>query len=416
MVLVLGIISCDAFDESDFLMRAAIQNKTNEINDDLIDIRRDFHQYPEPSGEEVRTSAKIAEYLTNLGLEVWTDIGGYGVVGILKGKEDGKTIAWRADMDAVRTDLPDPVEFSSTVPGVRHFCGHEVHTTIGLGIANVLTGLRDHLKGTVVFIFQPAEENGLGAKSMIEDDLVEIVNPEEIHALHIFPLPVGVVSTKQHELYAYGCNLSISLQTGDTDADIEEFAVQLLNNLSNVEDDFGENFGDFKNGLWAPATMYKDYLTWDESTLNIQQDDNATKIEAFLAYANKNEIQSVPEKIEILLQETEYADSLLSIETDSVLSNEAGDIIGVNNDQELTDQSVDIINSLLGVSFLPQYGQMPGFNDDFAFFQEYIPGVYYLLGGGSSAYPHTADFVVDEGCIKVGVKTFSYLIFKQLTQ
>lgn len=171
-----------------------IQSHTDEIFDSLVKIRRDLHKHPEVSGEEKRTSEKIAEYLLSLGLEVKTGIGGNGVVGILKATKEGKHIAWRADIDAMPSDIPDVVDFKSEDRGVRHICGHDVHTTIALGIANVLASQKKHLKGTIYFIFQPAEESFTGAKAMINDGLFDIIKPEEIYGLHITPSPSGIVS------------------------------------------------------------------------------------------------------------------------------------------------------------------------------------------------------------------------------
>src|SRR6056297_3765452 len=122
-----------------------VQNRTDEIFDSLVNIRRDFHKYPELSELEKRTSTKVASYLESLGLEVIKGIGGYGVVGILNTGRPGKHIAWRADIDAIATDIPDVVDFSSKNEGIRHICGHDVHTTVGIGIADVLVSLKEHL-------------------------------------------------------------------------------------------------------------------------------------------------------------------------------------------------------------------------------------------------------------------------------
>src|SRR5690606_21042719 len=108
----------------------SLQEYADEIFQELVDIRRDLHRNPEISGREQRTSEKIAEFLESQGLEVKTHIGGYGVVGILNGSKEGKSIAWRADIDAMPSNIPDVVDFESENPGVRHICGHDVHTAI----------------------------------------------------------------------------------------------------------------------------------------------------------------------------------------------------------------------------------------------------------------------------------------------
>ena len=158
-----------------------------EAREDLIEVRRDIHRHPEASGQEERTAALVADRLRALGLEVETGVGGHGVVGVLRGGQPGPVVAYRADMDAVRDNSPDPVPFRSELPGVRHICGHDIHTTVALGVAVALSAVRDELPGTVKFVFQPAEENIQGAKAMIEDGVLEDPAPSAIFAVHTAP-------------------------------------------------------------------------------------------------------------------------------------------------------------------------------------------------------------------------------------
>ncbi|MFH1755288.1 MAG: amidohydrolase, partial [Candidatus Latescibacterota bacterium] len=157
----------------------------------LLEFRRDLHIHPELSGVEKRTAQVIARRLRDLGLEVRSDIGGHGVVGILRGGKPGPVVAYRADIDAVLSTAPDPVEFASVTPGVRHICGHDMHATIAVAIATAMADIRDELAGTVMFIFQPAEENATGANAMLEDGVIHDPVPEAIYALHCAPLEVG---------------------------------------------------------------------------------------------------------------------------------------------------------------------------------------------------------------------------------
>ena len=136
-----------------------IANLSNQIFDELVAIRNDLHDHPELAGEEKRTSKIVEDYLLDLGLEVKTGIGGYGVVGILNSTKQGKKIAWRADMDAALHVFDNKLNHK---PQVAHICGHDVHTSIGLGIANVLSKCKDDIEGTVYFIFQPSEESFQG--------------------------------------------------------------------------------------------------------------------------------------------------------------------------------------------------------------------------------------------------------------
>jgi len=173
-----------------------IENKSHSIFAYLVDIRRDIHRNPELSGQEVRTANKIRKQLSKLGLEVKSNIGGHGVLGILRGKAPGPIVAWRADIDAYKDSSPDPVEFASRIKGVRHVCGHDVHTTIGLGIAETLKSVENEMSGTVMFIFQPAEETATGAKRMLEDGVFSELMPEAIFALHVCPIEEGFITSE----------------------------------------------------------------------------------------------------------------------------------------------------------------------------------------------------------------------------
>ena len=161
-----------------------------------IAVRRDLHQHPEVSGQEIRTSKIVADRLRKLGLDVRTGVGGHGVVGMLKGGRPGPIVAYRADMDAVRSGAPDPAAFPSLEPGIRHICGHDLHVTIALALASALAQVKAELPGRVMFIFQPAEENATGARAMLNDGLFASVKPDAIFGLHSAPFDAGLVSSK----------------------------------------------------------------------------------------------------------------------------------------------------------------------------------------------------------------------------
>lgn len=133
-------------------------SKVEAVEVELIALRHDLHRNPEVSGKEIRTSAKVAEKLTSLGFEVQENVGGYGVVGVLQTGRSGPVVAFRADMDATAQDNNDDVSYASQVEGVYHICGHDMHTTIGIALAEALSHVKDDLSGTVMLIFQPEEE------------------------------------------------------------------------------------------------------------------------------------------------------------------------------------------------------------------------------------------------------------------
>ncbi|MGV4926136.1 amidohydrolase [Streptomyces sp. BHT-5-2] len=152
----------------------------------LIEMRREIHRHPEMPGQEWRTAGVVARELRAAGLAVTTGVGGHGVVGVLRGSRPGRTVAYRADMDAVP---PKDIVGGGSAPA--HVCGHDIHTTVALGVAQVLARLRQRLSGTVVFLFQPAEETLAGARAVIDAGVLERTGVEEIHALHCGPFPVG---------------------------------------------------------------------------------------------------------------------------------------------------------------------------------------------------------------------------------
>ena len=167
----------------------SLEEQYNQIESKVIEWRRDFHQNPELSNREFKTAEKIAKHLKSLGIQVETGVAHTGVVGILKGTNPGKVIALRADIDALpvteRNDLPFKSEvkttFLNTETGVMHACGHDTHTAILMGVAEILSKNKDQLNGTVKFIFQPAEEGPPpgeegGAKLMIKEGVLE--NPK----------------------------------------------------------------------------------------------------------------------------------------------------------------------------------------------------------------------------------------------
>ena len=165
--------------------------------DNLIALRRDFHRHPELSLQEHRTAEIIAARLHKAQLEVRTGIGGTGVVGILHGDQPGRTIAWRADIDALPLTETLDAPFASATNGVMHACGHDGHTAIAITLAEILAARRAEMPGTAVFLFQPAEEVFGGAKPMIDAGVLDNPSVEEVYGLHLTTqMPVGQISVR----------------------------------------------------------------------------------------------------------------------------------------------------------------------------------------------------------------------------
>jgi metal-dependent amidase/aminoacylase/carboxypeptidase family protein len=403
--------------EVDYSIHEKIEEYTNQIFDSLVMIRRDFHAYPELAEQEKKTSKKIAEYLVSLGLEVHTNIGGYGVVGILKTNKRGKRIAWRADIDALESYHIDKVNFSSQNKGVRHICGHDVNTTIALGLANVLSSIKENLTGTIYFIFQPSEENLKGAKAMIDDGIFDLINPDEIYALHIAPMPEGIISSKANNIYADYKRIQVRFKKTKKKEELLDYTKELLLNLQNVKSD--SKFWDNRNlldpniGLGNPNTIFKDYITV-KPNITIDQNDKEIFINAYLSAEKHTVLDSILSKIKSDFQQSKYSKEIINIKFDN-------ETVLVMNDEKLTSLSMSALNKVYSdVQILPLYGAIPdGRSDDFSFFQEKIPGVYFLLGAsnfekGIISMPHSPNFGVNENSIRTGVKSFSSLIVERL--
>jgi metal-dependent amidase/aminoacylase/carboxypeptidase family protein len=394
----------------------SIKLETDKIFDKLVTVRRDLHQNPELAGKEKQTQETIKKYLLGLGLQVKTDIYGYGVVGILNGRKKGKSIAWRADMDALPNDFPDDAEFKSKVKGVQHGCGHDVHIAIGLGIAEVLSKNKESLAGTVYFIFQPEEETFIGAKSIIESDFFSQIKPDEIYGLHVTALPVGQIMVKPNEIFAYQRRIQIKLKNELTNEQTKQLTKNIFSQLSRVQTGSKpweiQNMVDPNIGVTNPNTIFKDYLIMDEN-FDTYNKNGELFLEAYLYETDSSNLKNIIPKIKQVIDASDYKNQLTSISF--IQENPT-----VMNNKKLTDIAIRTLDDMYGKGFVvSDYGQVPFFNDDFAYFQQKIPGVYFLLGGsnfekGIIAMNHAPNFKVDEACIRTGVKSFSFLIFERL--
>jgi amidohydrolase len=184
-------------------VKNSLKEKINEMRDWLVEIRRTIHMHPELGFEEVETSRLVSEWLERFGLQVKKGVAKTGVVGILRGKKPGKTVAVRADMDALPIEEANSVPYASKIKGKMHACGHDAHTAMLLGAAMILSEEAKDLPGNVVFLFQPAEETGQGAKEMVCEGGLDGV--DGIFALHVdSTLPSGTLGYRSGPIMAAG--------------------------------------------------------------------------------------------------------------------------------------------------------------------------------------------------------------------
>ena len=388
-----------------------ISNKAEEIKEDVINTRRYLHMYPELPGGEKETSRFIAERLNELGIEVQTNKGGYGVVGILNGAKEGPTIAWRADMDACAIQEESDKPYKSRIDGVMHSCGHDAHTAIALGIAEVLSSVKDNLRGTVKFIFQPYEEGSEGAQRMIKDGVLE--NP---HPLAIYGLHQGSLGANQ----SYMESGAVSLHYGTA-----LFGYDKLNiNIKAVRPKFN---------AWAEQELFI-YKLNEINRYNIKQskrdihnlvdfkivkkeandESGEIHIQAQFRYAMQKYRDDIRKELSRIINEYEKQ-SKSDVIVDYIKS-----IPPVYNDETECEEAELILRELIGDNLIPILDEVPPHGaDDFACFQNQLSGLFFFLGSanlekGIKAWNHTPTFDIDEDCLVFGIKTMSSFLLEIL--
>ena len=357
---------------------------------DLLELRRDIHRNPELSNEEARTAGLVAARLEALGFEVRRDVGGHGVVGVLRGARPGRTVAFRADMDAVKDDSHDPVEFRSLRPGVRHICGHDIHTTIGIALAESFAAIRDELPGTVVLYFQPAEEAGTGAQAMIVDGAMETPRPDAVFALHTAPYEIGTFATSESVLMVSRDRARIKV-SGDHAQALAQDVVNRLSALSSAEALQPQPAG----GDWVNVNA------WTEGT----QTGSAEAI-AIFNLATSGARANMRQAVDSIIAEARQAHPDAQIEA----GYEADWLPGVRNHATLTRTAVASLRAELGESaVIYEATLLPAVSEDFGHMQAVIPGTYFFMGVSNSqrgwiGMPHTPSYVADEASIVIGAR------------
>lgn len=363
----------------------------------LIEFRRDLHRHPEVSGAEERTARRVAEHLRALGIEVRTGIGGHGVVGLVRGIDDSRWVAFRADMDAMRSGAPDPVAFASETSGVRHICGHDVHTTIGIALAEAFAAIRDQLPGSVMLIFQPAEENATGARAMLADGVFADPVPGAIFGYHTAPLEVGTVAVAPVAMMAGRDEVKVTL-TGQGDlgaaATAVRSAIEQTGTLKPAQA-FAPTTGDFIFAQVGPALAepkgglrVRASITTPTATASAQAREEIARRFSELTFAN------------VTIDHT-YEDRVIA---------------GVTNTPALVERATRSVESVLGKgTVLPLEAVVPAFSEDFGSFQERVPGVMFFLGVSNTArgwvgMPHSPGYVADEEAISIGARAMARVL------
>jgi amidohydrolase len=383
----------------------------------LILQRRDFHMHPELSNREERTSRIFAERLRALGLEdVKTGVGRYGVTALLKGTRPGPVVAVRADMDALPIQETNDVPYKSQTPGVKHACGHDVHTTVELGVAEILSKMRGEINGTIKFIFQPAEEGAPageegGAALMIKEGALENPRPQAIFGLHVLPvIEVGQIAFNSGPAMASADKFLITVHgkkvhgayphDGVDAVVVAAECVTALQTIRSRRVDTTEplviSIGSIQGG----------------NRYNIIADE--VKMEGTVRTLSED----VRKRAQALMRET-LSGITSAYGASYELKYEEGAAVTFN-DPRLVEETLPTLRRMVGETNLvtrkPQMGA-----EDFSYYQKVIPGFFYFLGVGNqakgiTAQIHTPEFDVDEESLVIGVKTMANVLLDYLDQ
>jgi metal-dependent amidase/aminoacylase/carboxypeptidase family protein len=374
------------------LDHASVQHAAADIDADLIALRRDIHRHPELAGAEERTAGLVAELLRAAGLDVSTGVGGHGVVAVLDGGA-GPTIAYRADMDAVDVNGE-----------AAHLCGHDLHTTIGVGIAQVLARLRERLGGRVVFLFQPAEENLAGARAMIDDGVLDRTTPDEIYALHCAPLPTGIFAVMPG-FGQPGLDEFHARCTGPDAADLGARLVAGIAAMSTVatpasDEAFLRIVADLQvpDGPLTRFVLADAWLAADADHVDVHGWVRAWPDDRYPAI--RDDIRRLAGSAEVDFPAPPFPAMVCAPEQSEALAAHLRDAPDVD-----------------GVAVM--HAAFPFNGEDFALFLQRVPGAMGFLGvadddAGIRGLPHSPDFDADERAIGVAVRSMATFLSRRL--
>lgn len=386
------------------------------IEEKVIEWRRDIHQNPELGNREFKTAEKIAKHLTSLGIEVQTGVAHTGVVGLLKGDLPGKVVALRADIDALpvteRNDLP----FKSTVTsefmgekvGVMHACGHDTHTAILMGVAEVMSNNKDKIKGTVKFIFQPAEEGPPpgeegGALLMVKEGVMQSPKVDAIFGLHInSQTPVGTIRYKSGGTMAAAQSFTIKVKGKQSHGSQPWAGVDPILISAKIIDGL-QTIISRETELTNEAAVITVGKIRSGVRFNIIPED-AEMIGTIrtLDYDMKDKLNKRMIEMVSTIAKAYGGEATCEIK-------EATDI--TYNNPELVEQMLPTMKRVAGEGNIHIQKAITG-AEDFSYFQREAPGFFFFLGGmtpgNTESFPHhTPDFKIDDSDLLLGVRALT---------
>ena len=383
-------------------MNIQIRSEIHAIKDIIVSTRRDIHQHPELAFDEHRTSKLVAERLESFGIEIQTGVGKTGVVGTLKGKNDGKTIAFRADMDALPLQETSDISYKSKNAGIMHACGHDGHTAMLLGTAEALSKQVDKLNGIVKFFFQPAEEGQGGAKYMIDDGALTGV--DEVYGIHLWNYQkYGTLGVKPGPIMAAADIFGITVHgkgghgaapQGTKDAVL--IAAHLIQTLQTI---VSRNTNPIESTVVTVGQINGGY------NFNIIA-DKVTLRGTTRAYTEDNR-QLIKKRMKEIIAGTEK-----TFGTKIELDYEDGYPPTVN-DPTAADNLLNAAQKIVGDGAGHPYLSMGA--EDFSYFLQKVPGCYFLVGSAPqdreplSVPHHCSHFDIDERALLIGSSVYLQL-------
>ena len=400
-----------------------INEAAEKIESKVIEWRRDFHKNPELSNREFETAKKIAKHLKDLGLEVTENVAKTGVVALLKGTKTGKTVALRADIDALPVEERADVPFKSTVKttflgaevGVSHACGHDTHTAILMGVAEILTQHKDKINGTIKFIFQPAEEGPPpgeegGAKLMIKEGVLKNPDVDAIFGLHINSnTPVGVIRYKPGGTMAAVERFVINVKGKQTHGSAPWTGVDPVLISAKIIDGLQTIIS-----RESPLVNEAAVITVGKITSGVRFNIIPESSEMIGTVRTLD-----PKMRELIIRRMNEMVPAIAKAYGGEATIEFQNNTSITfNDPKLVKQRLPTIQGIAGKENVVLSKATTG-GEDFSYFQEVVPGFYFFLGGKTSGVKkapahHTPDFYIDESGFLLGVKVMSQLAIDYL--
>lgn len=383
------------------MLKNIIINESQKIFTEQVEIRREIHKNPELGFGEYKTAALIGNFLSDTGIPFTANIAKTGVMGIIKGAKPGRTLLIRADMDALDLSEDSVAPYKSQNEGKMHGCGHDAHVAILLGTAKILNKIKSELSGNVMLIFQPAEEGMGGALPMINEGIFDEIVPQACIAAHVSPtLPTGQIMVKKGPVTASPDEFEIIIRGKGGHAALPQ------NTISPILIG-GEVISSLKNSIVSKLPQ-------------------GTKIILSIGYfhAGSSSPNIIPEfgviggtyrTIESSIRE--QIPKLIETTLDDIVKR-AGANYEINykklypptvNDTQVTEMLAKSASDVIGHENVVWYDEVAMIGEDFAYFAQKAPSVFFNLGCGNKIkniiYPlHSSKFDLDEDCIKIGTQ------------